>query len=338
MRAPAVARSPLLWVGLAVSVLFTYLALRGVDYDELWQALRASHPWWLLPALAALAAGIGLRAVRWWSLFAPDSRPPLAAVAKALLLGYFFNSILPLRAGEAARVLWLRRRAGVSAVQCGATIVVERTFDVLCLLALFFVALPWIPDVSWTDEAAALAGGVTVAVIAIAVAVALYEERPLRFLLRPLAFLPFLSSERLAQAARSGVDGLAALRNARISVLAFALTAMSWLVLSLSFWLVLVSFDLGLSAFAGLLVAVATGVALILPSTSGALGVFEAATVVALAAYGVPRSEALSCALVLHALNFLPFVVVGYVLLHAEGAAWTRGLGVPAAADPAPDR
>jgi uncharacterized membrane protein YbhN (UPF0104 family) len=44
--------------------------------------------------------------------------------------------------------------------------------------------------------------------------------------------------------------------------------------------------------------------------------VFEQATLVALGAYGVSDSRALSYALVLHVVNFVPFVAVGLVVLH----------------------
>jgi uncharacterized membrane protein YbhN (UPF0104 family) len=55
---------------------------------------------------------------------------------------------------------------------------------------------------------------------------------------------------------------------------------------------------------------IAVGLAMILPAPPAALGVFEGATVVAVQAYDVPHADALSFALVLHALNFLPFVAI----------------------------
>jgi glycosyltransferase 2 family protein len=61
---------------------------------------------------------------------------------------------------------------------------------------------------------------------------------------------------------------------------------------------------------------VAVGLAMIVPSSPAAVGVFEAAVVVALRAYDVPKPEALSYALVLHALNFLPYIAAGFVVLH----------------------
>jgi uncharacterized membrane protein YbhN (UPF0104 family) len=61
---------------------------------------------------------------------------------------------------------------------------------------------------------------------------------------------------------------------------------------------------------------VAIGLAMILPSLPAAIGVFEGATLIALRAYGVPHSTALPYALVLHLVNFVPFVLVGALILH----------------------
>ncbi len=94
-----------------------------------------------------------------------------------------------------------------------------------------------------------------------------------------------------------------------------ALTIASWAALGVSFWILTLAFDLGLPLVAGMLVVVAINLSLVLPSSPAALGVFEAATVVALRAFDVPQAEALSYALVLHLLNFAPFIVIGLVLL-----------------------
>ncbi|HXP28741.1 MAG TPA: hypothetical protein VN804_03235, partial [Solirubrobacteraceae bacterium] len=47
-----------------------------------------------------------------------------------------------------------------------------------------------------------------------------------------------------------------------------------------------------------------------------AVGVFEGAALIALDAYHVPHSSALPYAVVLHLINFVPFVIVGALLLH----------------------
>ena len=103
-----------------------------------------------------------------------------------------------------------------------------------------------------------------------------------------------------------------------------ALTTLSWLYLGLSMWFVLEVFDLGLSPLAGVLVAIAVNIGMILPSSPAAVGVFEAAVLVALDAYGVPKEQALSFALVAHALNVVPFLVAGPLVLHAHAVSLGR--------------
>jgi glycosyltransferase 2 family protein len=320
---PRTLRSSLFWLGLLVTGVFTYLAVRDVRLAEAWAALEASNFWWLVPSLAVLAIFIVIRVLRWRYLFARPTRPPLRAVAGALLIGYLFNNILPARAGEVARVVALKQRAGTSRAETAATVVIERGYDVLCLLLLLFLALPWLPPVSWLRAAVYL--GIAFAImLAGAIAVlSIWGDRALGLALQPFGRLPFLR-ERIESVTRSLGLGLAGLRRGRIALAAFGWTLLSWLVLAISFWFVMLAFDLELSPIAALFVVIAVGLAMILPSSPGSLGVFEAAAVLALGAYGVSDSRALSYAIVLHAVNFFPYLVVGFLVLHRHTALMRR--------------
>ena len=313
----AAKRRVLLGVGLALTAVFAYVAVRDTRPGEVWEALRDSDWLWLVPALAVLAVGIALRAVRWWVLFEPGTRPPLRAVVEATLIGYFFNNVLPLRAGEAARIVALRRRARASWAEAGATVALERAFDVLAVLALLFALVPWLPEVSWLRVAGVLAAVLLLLLAGAAVVLAVWGDRPLQRLFRPLHRL--FSSERVEVGAASLARGLVGLRRMRIAVPALALTVVSWVVFGLSTWLAMLGFHLGLSPAAGIFVMIALGLSAILPASPAGVGVFEATVVVALSAYDVDESEALSFALVLHALNFFPFIAAGLLVLRRQG-------------------
>ena len=314
----------LLWAALAVAVLFTYLAVRNVRLGDVWETFRAGQALWLVPALAAMTGAFFLRALRWQSLFAPGRAPRLGAVTRALFLGYLFNNVLPLRAGEAVRIASLNRRSGRPLAEVAATAVVERVFDLLSLLVLLFVLTPWLPDVTWLRTAALLAPVLALAVGAAVVALAVWGARPVEALVATVGRIPYVPAERLTETPLNLVAGLAGLRTVRVGLVAFGLTTLSWLVLGLGFWLVMVSLDLELSALAGPLVVIAVGLAMILPSPPAALGVFEGATVVAVEAYGVAGSPALSYALLLHALNFLPFVAIAGAGLALRAVRYRR--------------
>jgi uncharacterized protein (TIRG00374 family) len=302
--------------GLVVTVACMYLAVRGVALEDATDALGDSDLRWLAPALPVFALAIALRAVRWWALFAAAQRPPLRAVTYALLLGYFFNNILPARAGEAARVIALHKRATTPKAETVGTVVVERLFDVLALLIILFASYPWLPEISWLRAAAIFGAFVVAALLVLVVVIVRYDERAVHWLLSPLRRVRRAGvAERLEAATVNATRGLVALRTPRIALRGMALTIVSWATLGVSYWILTKAFSLDLPLVAGMLVTVAINLSLVLPSSPAALGVFEAATIVALHAFDVPRAEALSYALVLHLLNLVPFLLIGSVLL-----------------------
>jgi glycosyltransferase 2 family protein len=75
---------------------------------------------------------------------------------------------------------------------------------------------------------------------------------------------------------------------------------------------------------------VAVGLGMILPSAPAAVGVFETAALIALAAYGIPRTTALPYAVVLHLVNFVPFVLTGALVLHHNSRHPKRAAGARA--------
>jgi glycosyltransferase 2 family protein len=314
-KSPIALRRTAVWVGVVVSGAFAYLALRNAHVDEVWSALTESEYAWLVPALGVMTATFFLRALRWQVLFAGSRRPPFRLTASALYIGYLFNNILPLRAGDAASVLALNRRARTPVAEATGAIVVARVFDLLSLLLLLLVALPWLPNLSWVRAAGYLAAALLLGIAIVVIALAAFGERPFVFAGRQLAGLRLFAGLSLGDAPGNLFQGLHGLRRLSAGVLAFLVTALSWLVLAVGFWLVTIAFGLGLSVLAGLLVVIAVGLGMVLPSSPAALGVFEGATVLALAAYGVPDSQAVSYALVLHALNALPFLVLAPLLL-----------------------
>lgn len=318
-------------IGLAVTVGCMYLALRGVEFDDAAQAFRDSDLVWLLPALPVFAAAIVLRGVRWWALYDAELRPPLRAVMYGLLVGYFFNNILPARAGEAARVIALNNRAAKTPLgEIVGTVVVERVFDLLALLLLLLCAYPWLPEISWLRNAAILGAFVTAALAVVIVLIVRYDARAVHWLLSPLRRIRRPGfAERVEAAAINATRGLVALRNPVIALRGFVLTIASWFVLALSYWILMEAFHLSLPLDAAILVTVAINLSLVLPSSPAALGVFEAATIVALDAFDVPQAEALSYALVLHVLNLVPFLIIGAVLLGPSALRRKRPSAAP---------
>lgn len=311
-------RRSLAWGGVLVSGVFVWLAVRNVDFGRAGHALGEASWWPLVPALLLLVPATWLRALRWQALFDAQRRPPLAPVTHAMLIGLLFNAILPARAGEAARIVALWREAGTSRAEALATAVAERVYDVFALLVLLFVIEPFVPHVSWLGKAAVVAAVLAVLIAAMVIVLARWQEGPLLWLFRRV---PPLRGERAEHAARNLVHGLASFRHPAVAARAFALTVLSWLVLGVSAWLLLVGFHFGLGYGAGLLATIASALVLVIPAAPGGVGQVEAAAIVALSVFGVDRSRALSYGVVLHAVNLLPYLAAGYVALQRHARA-----------------
>lgn len=312
-------------VAVAVSVLLSYLALRDVDFELFIDTIGDSSYWWLLPALASMAIAVAIRVARWRSLFPSETRPPAAVGFRAFLVGELVNIVLPFRMGELARVVVVHRETRLSRTQILGTIFVERLLDVFVLLLLLFAVLPFVPDVAWIDTAMIVMVVVVVTMSVLVIVLRRHGVRPLAFLLGPLSRFPRFTPVRVGTAAESLLRGLRGLQDLRTGVTAAILTAAGWLAMALAYWFAIRGLNVEVGYEAAVLVVVTTTFALVIPSLPAAVGVFEAATLVALQPFGVDDSRALACAVVIHVLSILAFAAAGMWAGRAHRAVVSQG-------------
>src|SRR5262245_35112292 len=214
------------------------------------------------------------------------------------------NNVLPARAGEFARAYVATQRADVRFTTALASIAVERVLDGLVMLALLAaaVAAPSFPagttlaGVSLARIATGL-GVVFGGALVVAFFVAYRPDPWLRLLARVLhAVLPARIADRLSHIAQGLIEGLTVLRRpgrfAAVVLWSFAI----WLTNGLSFWLCFRAFGIPLTFAAALLLQALIGFGVAVPSSPGFWGVFEYATKLALAIYGVDQTLAVSYA------------------------------------------
>lgn len=141
-----------LLIGCILSLLFLYLALRGVNVKDLWHAMRAFQWVWAIPFLFLTIFSMWIRAWRWHYLLKPALNLKTKELFGPMMAGFALNGLLPARIGEFARAYILAKKHNAPFTKIFATIVVERIFDTLTLLALLsvvFLTLEFDPNVSY---------------------------------------------------------------------------------------------------------------------------------------------------------------------------------------------
>ncbi len=97
------------WLGLLISLFFLYLALKGLQFQDLGAAIRDANYIWLIPGVAVYFIAVWARAWRWHYLLKPLKTIKTTELFPTVCIGYFGNNILPARAGEILRAVILKR-------------------------------------------------------------------------------------------------------------------------------------------------------------------------------------------------------------------------------------
>jgi uncharacterized protein (TIRG00374 family) len=152
---------------LSITGALLYFSFRGISFRELLNGLRNADYRWIAASMLAGFAAFVFRARRWQFIIQPlGYRPSFKHTYDAVMLTYLANFALP-RMGEIVRCGALQRTEKIPFESSLGTVVMERVFDMVCLLlitvAVVFFRLEtfgnFLHDNLWQPLAGSLAGG-----------------------------------------------------------------------------------------------------------------------------------------------------------------------------------
>src|SRR5215211_3354560 len=239
------------WLGVLISIVFIWLALRGMRLEEFWSAVKQANYIWLVPGVAVYFVGVWVRAWRWHYLLGPIKKIPTKSMFPITTIGYMGNNIYPARAGEVLRAVILRRKEGVSVSASLATIIVERIFDGVVMLAFVFLNLPELAKLTSASgfvgniqQVAVIGTGIFLGVLAVFLLAAMFPQRTTKlafwFIFR---LVPKRYHERILGLMNKFLDGLASLRSPFNVLMVFFTSVLIWLLETGKYWFVMHAFD-----------------------------------------------------------------------------------------------
>jgi uncharacterized protein (TIRG00374 family) len=309
--------------GVAVSAALLAYASWSVDFHEVAERLRRTHWGWLAASAGLNLAAVWVRARRWRYLFPPGAIP--SRLFTAVMIGFMGNNVLPLRAGEVLRVYVVHRR-GQPFWTTVATVVVERVLDALAIglmLAALILVIPVRADLRWSALLFMSADLLALGALACTAA----APDACRRLARTLAGRWPRLLGLVLRVLDTFDEGLRGLRARRHILPIAAWSAGIWVTLAVAVWTAFLAADLRLPFTAAWAVLAFLGLGVSLPTSPGFVGVVQVATVLALELFGVPRADALSYSLLLHAAAYVPVTAWGLLLLAVEHVGLREAAG-----------
>ena len=315
------------WLGLAVSAIFIWIAFRKVDFALVWEQLKTAKLAYVGLGILAYFLALFIRTWRWKTLLSPIKKVKLPTLFSIISAGYMANNVFPARAGDLLRTVFLRKKEEVPISASLATIVVEHLFDGIAILALvllnfgqlsrFAAGSQWVPII---ENAALWVGIIFGVLLLVFVAMVVFPAKmkvASDWLIDHL--IPKKFRDALKGILQKFIDGLAVLHSPLQSLLVMAQSVLIWVTETGLYWGVMMAMGFSLEFRSLLMVVGIVNLVLLVPAAPGGLGTFDAAIKTMMELFGLTAENALSYALLLRFALWLPVTILGAFFFVKEG-------------------
>jgi len=295
---------------IAVSAGLLAWASSSVDYHavyDLWTRVTLAGP---ALSVVILIGVLLLLAARWRTIvLALGGQMTRRASSAIVLLGFFFNQVLPSTVGGDAVRVWMARTASSSVTTVISSVVVDRITGLAALARVSIVTWPLLVWMEGPSPQVLGAGAIAFVATLAPFLLALARLAPgIWSLPRFLRFLPQMSDsfwQVLAQPL--------------LAVWIFLIAVIGHLVVLLVLWLLASAIDLPLTLLQVLVVAPTTLIVSVVPISVAGWGVREGAMVVGFGIVGVPSESAIALSVMFGLTNLLVGVICALAWLFVEG-------------------
>jgi hypothetical protein len=293
----------------------------NLDFAEIWHAIEGAHLSYIAMAVGATLVTYILRAFRWQALLAPIGHARFRTAFRTTVIGFTATFLLPGRPGEVLRPYLLARAEGFRTASAFATVIIERVLDLASVLLLFGWLL--LTADFEVGRAVKLAGGAStvlaVAALGLLVAGAGHPERLGRWAGSLTRVLPARARDAVIRFVHTFAEGLAVMRRPAPLIVSFVLSVLLWMSIGLGIWLTSQAFDLTFSFVGSFLVIMFLVVGVSVPTPGGVGGFHKMYQFAVTTFFGAPPDVAAACAIVLHAVSFVPISILGLIFMLQDG-------------------
>ena len=304
-------------LGVVISLVCLGLAVVGIEWARVGDALERADWRYLVPSGVALLGFLLARSARWCVLLGPGVG--LVRAFSLTNVGYLISNILPLRLGDPARAIGMGVGSEVKVSTALSTVVVERVLDMLTVVVLLALTVPFVAEAGWTMKAGLVGGAAGVAAMAVLIVLAVRPGWGRRFLDWLLLHLPWLDRQRWLERFDGLAQGVVALRRPKDVASLIGWSVVTWALTVGHYLGILRAFVEEPTVVEASFLTCATAFGVALPSSPGAVGVFRSVARYALQLpFGFSAETAAVIAFAAHAFQYVVMGGLGAVGLLSQ--------------------
>jgi|GEM_PF-3109166 len=317
-----------IFVSYGISLLFLGIVLRKISSEaSIWEAIQQVRIEYFAIGSLCIAAEFIFQSLRWQSLLQTLGKYSLAQTLPSVILGHFYNTILPSRLGELIRPAHFSNKHGLPFMTVLGSCVIERVFDgmLVVLLLLFSLVVLQVDNINLH---ALIPAGISIYIIALLGILLIVKTQWIDQILQRFA------PNKVSQYAQTWLQdirkGFGLIKHWRHGFLV-CLWSMTPLFLNiLSNYYLLLSFPIPSalqSLSAACLISAAISLAYTIPSAPSSIGVFHYAIILALEAIAhktatpispIIESQFVLMSFVIYAASLIPDLLLGAIVAFRE--------------------
>ena len=308
-----------LTLGLLLSALFLYVAVRNIDMRDVARVVGGAHVVFICLALVSVTANTFAKAFRWKVLLGvAGQQVAFSRLLAGLLVGQMLNTLLPARIGDVTRA-YAFGQPGPGRTFVLGTVVLEKLIDMIAYGLLVVALLLAIPLPAWLDRSVTAVIVIAVGAIAMLVALTRFREGIAARLEQYADRIPERLRAKTLGRVRSGLESLEIMGSRADVARLVWWSGLIWGTAFLNNYLVLLALDMHLPLSGSLLVLIVLQAGITIPSAPGRVGIFEYLCVLSLAVYGVGQTAAFSYGILLHGVVMIPPTLAGLLMVWRLG-------------------
>lgn len=306
-------------LGIAISIVSLYLIFSKIDVVASLKALSKVPFYIPLVLMGIYLFGFVIRAFRWQLMLLEVQNIPFKSLLNAIIIGYGGNNFLPVRGGELLRMEFFSRQSKVPRTISITSVLTEKILDGLSLL-LLLIGIVWIfPsnlfDIDWFVKLFYLANivfiGILFGLIIFKISgnffINLFQKQGGAFL-------------KISHILQDVLQALSFIKPNLRGIIILSSGILVWLVEGGMFVMASSVLVPEVNPFLlGYFTLVIVNFGILVPSSPGYVGLFQAMTVLAFTVFALSEETALTTSILVHLCQFIPISLWAiYILLKSS--------------------